>query len=39
MALLDLQKMETPKTGGDEGSNVSLLACDKQSTNSVILCL
>ncbi|GAA4680802.1 hypothetical protein GCM10023347_39490 [Streptomyces chumphonensis] len=39
MALLDLQKMETPETGGDAGSNVSLLACDKVSSASTILCL
>ncbi|MBW1603469.1 SapB/AmfS family lanthipeptide [Streptomyces sp. JJ66] len=40
MALLDLQKMETPDNGyGDVGSNVSLLICDKHSGASTILCL
>ncbi|MEV1018905.1 SapB/AmfS family lanthipeptide [Streptomyces sp. NPDC050264] len=42
MALLDLQSMEADETtggGGGEGSNVSLLLCDKHSSNSTILCL
>ncbi|MFI0236438.1 SapB/AmfS family lanthipeptide [Streptomyces sp. NPDC016845] len=44
MALLDLQSMEADETtggggGGDAGSNVSLLLCDKHSSNSTILCL
>ncbi|MCX2967834.1 MULTISPECIES: SapB/AmfS family lanthipeptide [Streptomyces] len=38
MALLDLQKMDTPDST-DAGSNVSLLACDKHSGASTILCL
>ena len=42
MALLDLQNLEADETtsgGGDAGSNVSLLTCDKHSSNSTILCL
>ncbi|MFJ8824834.1 SapB/AmfS family lanthipeptide [Streptomyces sp. NPDC102467] len=45
MALLDLQSMEADETtgggggGGGEGSNVSLLLCDKHSSNSTLLCL
>ncbi|GAA2312009.1 SapB/AmfS family lanthipeptide [Streptomyces kunmingensis] len=44
MALLDLQNLEADETtggggGGGEGSNVSLLLCDKHSSNSTILCL
>ncbi|MER5945356.1 SapB/AmfS family lanthipeptide [Streptomyces sp. NPDC001904] len=43
MALLDLQNMEADAThgggGGGAGSNVSLLLCDKFSSNSTLLCL
>ncbi|MFI1100134.1 SapB/AmfS family lanthipeptide [Streptomyces sp. TLI_146] len=44
MTLLDLQKMETPETtggggGGGDQSSLSLLACDKHSSNSFLLCL
>ncbi|MEU6390415.1 SapB/AmfS family lanthipeptide [Streptomyces sp. NPDC046939] len=41
MALLDLQSLEAEETtgGGGGGSNVSLLACDKHSSNSTLLCL
>lgn len=40
MALLDLQKMETPKTGGGgDDSSASLLLCDKHSSKSTLLCL
>ncbi|NEB80797.1 SapB/AmfS family lantipeptide [Streptomyces sp. SID14478] len=45
MALLDLQNLEADETdhggggGGDAGSNVSLLLCDKHSSNSTLLCL
>ncbi|MFZ3557293.1 MULTISPECIES: SapB/AmfS family lanthipeptide [unclassified Streptomyces] len=40
MALLDLQNLEADETtGGGGGSNVSLLTCDKHSSNSTILCL
>ncbi|MEV3853307.1 SapB/AmfS family lanthipeptide [Streptomyces sp. NPDC050095] len=43
MALLDLQNLEADETdgggGGDAGSNVSLLLCDKHSSHSTLLCL
>ncbi|WP_104530892.1 SapB/AmfS family lanthipeptide [Streptomyces specialis] len=43
MSLLDLQTMEpeTATTGGGGGdqSSLSLLACDKHSSNSFLLCL
>ncbi|MFJ4711985.1 SapB/AmfS family lanthipeptide [Streptomyces sp. NPDC088785] len=44
MALLDLQSLEADETtggggGGGAGSNVSLLICDKFSSNSTLLCL
>lgn len=44
MTLLDLQKLETPETtggggGGGDQSSLSLLACDKHSSNSFLLCL
>ncbi|WP_353942290.1 SapB/AmfS family lanthipeptide [Streptomyces sp. HUAS MG91] len=44
MALLDLQNLEADAThggggGGGAGSNVSLLLCDKFSSNSTLLCL
>ncbi|GGP39851.1 MULTISPECIES: SapB/AmfS family lanthipeptide [Streptomyces] len=45
MTLLDLQKMDVPETtgggggGGGDQSSLSLLACDKHSSNSFLLCL
>ncbi|MGW0550247.1 SapB/AmfS family lanthipeptide [Streptomyces sp. Wb2n-11] len=40
MALLDLQSLDTPETdGGGDQSSLSLLACDKHSSNSFLLCL
>ncbi|WP_107081835.1 SapB/AmfS family lanthipeptide [Streptomyces sp. SBT349] len=48
MALLDLQTMETQNElstdgggggGGGDISSVSLLLCDKHSSNSVLICL
>ncbi|HET6858004.1 MAG TPA: SapB/AmfS family lanthipeptide [Streptomyces sp.] len=41
MALLDLQSLETPESdgGGGDQSSLSLLACDKHSSNSFLLCL
>ncbi|MER5882474.1 SapB/AmfS family lanthipeptide [Streptomyces sp. NPDC001941] len=47
MALLDLQKMDTPEThghgggggGGGDNSTASLLLCDTNSHLSQLLCL
>ncbi|WP_326595497.1 SapB/AmfS family lanthipeptide [Streptomyces sp. NBC_01803] len=44
MSLLDLQTMEpenatTGGGGGGDQSSLSLLACDKHSSNSFLLCL
>ncbi|MBT2528005.1 SapB/AmfS family lanthipeptide [Streptomyces flavidovirens] len=39
MALLDLQSLDTPESDGGDQSSLSLLACDKHSSNSFLLCL